>query len=425
MTSPTIRTARPGPGNGWRQHDLLGQPELLADLAHLVLEQVAQRLDQLEVHVLGQPAHVVVALDVGRGRSTPRLDHVGIQRSLHQEAARRASSRATSSNTRMNSSPIDLALLLGVGDAGERGRGTGRPPSRGSAAMWKCRANVSSTCSASPSRISPWSTNTQVSWSPTARCTSSAATAESTPPRQRAEHPSVAHLRPDPRHRLVDDVASASSRAAAAAVVEEAFMSSLAVRGVGDLGVELHAVHPALADPPSRRPGRVGRGASRGSPPAPRVTASPWLIHTCSRAGRSCEQRRRRVDRQRGAAVLPLPRGGDLAAERLRHQLMPVADAQHRHAQREQPGIDAAARPASYTDAGPPQRMMPGRAPRRELVGAGVVRPRSRSTRGSRAPAARSAARTARRSRRPGPGAGCQASRGTVHVAHPDALWLW
>jgi hypothetical protein len=39
-----------------------------------------------------------------------------------------------------------------------------------------------STCSASPSRSSPWSTNTQVSWSPTAFCTSAAATDESTPP---------------------------------------------------------------------------------------------------------------------------------------------------------------------------------------------------------------------------------------------------
>ncbi|PRC61189.1 hypothetical protein C6A85_11485, partial [Mycobacterium sp. ITM-2017-0098] len=34
----------------------------------------------------------------------------------------------------------------------------------------------------SPERNNPWSTNTHVSWSPTARCTSAAATAESTPP---------------------------------------------------------------------------------------------------------------------------------------------------------------------------------------------------------------------------------------------------
>ncbi len=44
------------------------------------------------------------------------------------------------------------------------------------------RWNVSTTCSPSPWRMRPVSTNTQVSWEPMARCTSAAATAESTPP---------------------------------------------------------------------------------------------------------------------------------------------------------------------------------------------------------------------------------------------------
>ena len=46
----------------------------------------------------------------------------------------------------------------------------------------KWARKVSSTCSASPARSSPWSMNTQVNWSPTARWTRAAATAESTPP---------------------------------------------------------------------------------------------------------------------------------------------------------------------------------------------------------------------------------------------------
>ena len=44
------------------------------------------------------------------------------------------------------------------------------------------RRKVSTTCSPSPLRIRPVSTNTQVSWGPIALCTSAAATAESTPP---------------------------------------------------------------------------------------------------------------------------------------------------------------------------------------------------------------------------------------------------
>ena len=55
-----------------------------------------------------------------------------------------------------------------------------------------------STCSASPLRSSPWSTKTQVSWSPIARCTSAAATAESTPP----DSPQIARRRRRPAARI-------------------------------------------------------------------------------------------------------------------------------------------------------------------------------------------------------------------------------
>ncbi len=54
------------------------------------------------------------------------------------------------------------------------------------------RWKVSTTCSASPARMRPVSTNTQVSLCPMALCTSAAATAESTPP----ESPQMA--RPSP-----------------------------------------------------------------------------------------------------------------------------------------------------------------------------------------------------------------------------------
>ncbi len=80
-----MRTARPGTRERLAPHDLLGQPELLADRAHLVLEQRAQRLDELEVHVVGETADVVVGLDV-RVVAAARLDDVGIQRALHEEA---------------------------------------------------------------------------------------------------------------------------------------------------------------------------------------------------------------------------------------------------------------------------------------------------------------------------------------------------
>ena len=59
-------------------HHLARQAELDAELAHFVLEQLAQRLEQLEVQLLRQAADVVVRLDDVRLAClrAGRLDHV-------------------------------------------------------------------------------------------------------------------------------------------------------------------------------------------------------------------------------------------------------------------------------------------------------------------------------------------------------------
>jgi len=61
--------------------------ELTAEFAHLVLEQHAQRLDQFQLHGLGQAAHIVMRLD-GDARAARRrhaLDHVGVERALGEK----------------------------------------------------------------------------------------------------------------------------------------------------------------------------------------------------------------------------------------------------------------------------------------------------------------------------------------------------
>ena len=122
VTSPGMRMARPGPGNGWRPTKLLGQAELAAERAHLVLEQLAQRLDQLQVHALRQAADIVVRLDRDRRaagdaeRSRSRRDRA----CPAPGSRRRRPCCASASNTSMNSRADGLALLLGIGDAGER-----------------------------------------------------------------------------------------------------------------------------------------------------------------------------------------------------------------------------------------------------------------------------------------------------------------
>jgi hypothetical protein len=81
----------------------------------------------------------------------------------------------------MNSSPIRWRFSSGseIPSSRARKRSCAWTCTSGT---WKWPPNVSATCSASFERMKPWSTKTQVSWSPTALWTSKAATAESTPP---------------------------------------------------------------------------------------------------------------------------------------------------------------------------------------------------------------------------------------------------
>ena len=103
-----------------------------------------------------------------------------------------------------------------------------------------------STCSASPLRSRPWSTKTQVSRSPIARCTSAAATAESTPPDSPQIARPVADLLADRVDLLLDDVDHRPGLPAARDVVQEVLEDVLAVLGVHHLGVPLDAGEPAV-----------------------------------------------------------------------------------------------------------------------------------------------------------------------------------
>ena len=127
MTAPTMRIARPGPGKGWRQTISARQAELDADLADLVLEEGPQRLDELELQVVGQPADVVVRLDVAprpRRRRDSTTSGYSVPCTRNSTARRRArlgddlALGALEGADELASD--DLALLLGVAHAVER-----------------------------------------------------------------------------------------------------------------------------------------------------------------------------------------------------------------------------------------------------------------------------------------------------------------
>ena len=122
-----------GAGERLPPDDRVRHAEGLADMAYLVLEQQPQRLHEGELQVLGQPADVVVALDVGRAGPAAGLHDVGIERPLDEEADRVALGvrRADHVPGRLLEDPDELAadrapLVLGIRQPGERGRGTAR-----------------------------------------------------------------------------------------------------------------------------------------------------------------------------------------------------------------------------------------------------------------------------------------------------------
>ena len=105
--------AEAGAGEGLAPDDLVGEAELGAEGAHLVLEQAAEGLDQLELHVLGEAADVVVALDGGGAVAAAGLDDVGVEGALHQVSGRPRCRRRSPRRPRMNSSPMALRFSSG------------------------------------------------------------------------------------------------------------------------------------------------------------------------------------------------------------------------------------------------------------------------------------------------------------------------
>ena len=112
-----------GSGERLAPDDFLGQAQFQAEQADFVLEQAFQGFDELELHLFGQAADVVMALDerggiAGDGHG---LDDVGIQRALGQEfgLASALGGRRGNLDERLAD---DLAFALGIGHALEAGQ---------------------------------------------------------------------------------------------------------------------------------------------------------------------------------------------------------------------------------------------------------------------------------------------------------------
>ncbi len=170
--------------------------------------------------------------------------------------------------------------------------------------------------------------------------------------REPADHPALADLGADLLDRLLLEGAHGPVALAAGDLAHEVAQERGAVRRVHDLEVELGGVELArlVGDHGDRR---VRRGADHAE--ALRrlghavAVAHPHRI-ALALAPHPLEQRRILGHRHLGAAELAVVAALDRAAELLRHRLLAVADAEHRH--------------AGLVDRRPAPAARPGRAPR-------------------------------------------------------------
>ncbi|SLH08199.1 Uncharacterised protein [Mycobacteroides abscessus subsp. abscessus] len=154
---------------------------------------------------------------------------------------------------------------------------------------------------------------------------------------QAADRVAVADLRAHLLHQHIGDVRRCPARRDTRQLVQEPAQHLLAVRGMQHLGVVLHTGQPPRAVL-ERRDRRTRRGA--GHLEALRRVGHRVTVAHPHRLNRGqAAVQHATVDVEFGAAVLAGAGVGHRAAERLRHRLEAVADAEDRQVQVEQPRI--------------------------------------------------------------------------------------
>ena len=328
-----------GAGKGMAPDEAVGQAQLAAERAHLVLEQRAQRLDQRQPHRFGKAAHIVMRLDRDRGpaRDADRFDHIGVERALGQKPC--APRRGGVFLEDVDEQPPDrLALDLGVGHAGQRAQ-----KKRAFIGMDQRDVVVVAEHGHDLLRLA-LAQKTVVDKDagepvPDRLVDQDGGHRAVHPARQAADHAARgADLVTDLRDSLCP-VGAHGPVAAKAREAHEIGQKPAPLRRVVHLGVELHGIEPARGVGDDGK-GRVGRGAidrkTRRDARDMVAMRHPDLLAPFPKpAIKQVETRRRGADMgttEFGGALAAL----DLSAQHLHHHLLAIADAQHRHAQREE-----------------------------------------------------------------------------------------
>jgi hypothetical protein len=327
------------PGERLAAHDHLGQSELTPNRPHLVLEQGAERLDERELQVFGQAAHIVMTLDVRSARTTTRFDNIRVERALHQKVDRRAIPRRFSDEISGRSlegadefAPDDLALGLRVAHTGERVQklfdgidGHESYPGGGDVVFLDLATLVLAQQPVIHEDADELIADGPVHHRRGYRRVHSAG--------EPTNYPCRADLGPDSFHLLGDNVSTVPVGGDPGGIVQKVFEHALAELGVLHLRVPLHPVHPLLVA--RKRRNRGGCARRQHGEALWRLRHRVTVTHPGGLLGRLVAQKRRRAGRERdgGGAIFAKPRVGDLASELLRHHLEAVTDAEGRDAE--------------------------------------------------------------------------------------------
>ena len=333
-----IRIARPGPRERLAPDHALRHPELLADPPDLVLEEHAQRLDELHLHVGREAADVVVRLDrLGDPVGAARLDHVGVERPLDEPANVAEAARLV-----LEDADELLAdhhpLALRIGDPGQlvdeavlglhvHERHVERAVEGLDHLLRLALPQQAMVDEDARQLVADRPVHEQGS----DRRVDAAG--------ERAEHALVADLGSNALDLLLDHRGRCPRRHRSRHLVEEVLEHVLSVRGVDDLGVELHTVEPALGV----LEGRDGRVLRRRDDPRAggrrddRVAVRhPDRLVVRQRREQLAAARRAKL----GAAELGDVGAVDAAAELEREQLSAVTDAERRDAELEERRVE-------------------------------------------------------------------------------------
>ena len=213
------------------------------------------------------------------------------------------------------------------------------------------------------------STKTQVRRSPIAWCSKTATTAESTPPGKPANYRAVANFLPRLGDRGVAEGGHRPAAGAARDAAGEIPQQRRTLRGVHDLGMELDAVeatHGVGDDREGRTLGHRDDVETVGDRDHAVAVTHPHLGPPARRPEVG-EEIAASDDIEPGAAELAALTRLHAPAQRRAHRLLAIADAEHGHAELENPGIGARRRGASHR--GRPAREDERR--RRRAVGRG------------------------------------------------------